>query len=42
MSVNQAIWRIEDNMPVPVTEINLDREKDLEELIFNDIGIINS
>lgn len=42
MSINQAVWKISGSKPESVSIINLDKEKELEDLIFSDIGILNS
>lgn len=41
MPINQNIWKIKDNKPLGIKEVTLDKEKDLEEIIYNDIGILN-
>lgn len=42
MSINQAIWKINGSRPEAVSSISLDKEKELEDLIFNDISILNN
>ncbi len=42
MSINQAVWKINGAKPEPVAAVNLDKEKELEDLLFADIGILNS
>ena len=41
MAVNQAIWRIDEKKPVQVTEVNFDKEKELEDILYNDISVLN-
>ncbi|MFZ3383660.1 MAG: endonuclease NucS domain-containing protein [Candidatus Methanoperedens sp.] len=41
MPINQKIWKINANNPQEIKEVDLDKEKYLEELIYNDIGILN-
>lgn len=41
MAINQALWQINSSKPVPVVEINFDKEKELEEILCNDISLLN-
>ncbi len=42
MPIDQHIWRINSNKPEEIKEVTLDYEKNLEEIIYNDIRILNS
>lgn len=41
MAINQALWQINGSIPVPVSEINFDKEKELEDILFNDLRLLN-